>query len=87
MFDVFKKKTVEEIVTTAKETVTSAVNDGMEEKIKGVAMLLPVFVAGFLVFSGGSKNGRNDIPDHVVINNYYYGKDDAYVDHSCKGCH
>lgn len=87
MFDVFKKKTVEEIVTTAKETVTNAVNDGMEEKIKGVAMLLPVFVAGFLVFSGGSKNGRNDIPDHVVINNYYYGKDDAHVDHSCKGCH
>ena len=78
MFDAFKKKTVEDIVETAKDSVKEVVNTGIDEKVKGVVMLLPLLAAGFLVFSGGSKHDKNDLPDRVVINNYYYGKDDIH---------
>lgn len=83
MFDAFKKKTVEDIVETAKDTVTEVVNTGIDEKVKGVVMLLPVVVAGFMIFSGNSKHDKNDLPDRVVINNYYYGKDDIHDSNNC----
>lgn len=89
MFEAFKKKTVEDIVETAKDTVTEVVNTGMEEKVKGLVMLVPLLFTGILIFSGNGRHNDDAPAKQVIINNYYYGDKKGGMrhvgNHHCEG--
>lgn len=76
LMDRFKTKTVEEIVTTATDTVNNVVTTGMNDKLKKLLYLLPAFAAAVIVFrSDDRKTHSKDIPTkQVIINNYYYSE-------------
>ena len=70
-FDKLREKTVADVVDTAKEKVHEAAKSVTEDKVRSALTLLPLIATAAIVFGEG-KSGRNDIPSHQVINNYYY---------------
>lgn len=74
MFDRFKNKTVEDIVASTKESISVAVNTGVNDKLKAVLYLLPVVVTAVIIFKDDHAKTQQskDIPTKQIINNYYY---------------
>lgn len=71
-----KSKTIEETVDSVKQAATKAAKDGLGDKVEGVAKLLPLFVAMYLIF--GDKKTRSKSPKDeqpLTIVNNFYGKD------------
>lgn len=76
ILDRLKNRTVEDIVTTATDTVNNVVQTGVNDKLKQLLYLLPAFAAAVIVFkSDEHKSQSKDIPTkQVIINNYYYSE-------------
>lgn len=88
--DRFKSKTIEDVVETAKEAVSTTVKTAADDKVRGLLYLLPMVAAGAILFrsDSGEKSRPHDIPAKQIINYYYYGERQVNprVDHDCKGC-
>ena len=72
LIDRFKNRTVEDIVTTATDTVSTVVQTGIDDKIKKILYLLPAIAAAVIIFRSNEHKDSKDIPTKQVINNYYY---------------
>ena len=72
LIDRFKPRTVENIVTTATDTVSTVVQTGIDDKIKKLLYLLPALAAAVIIFRSDERKQSKDIPAKQIINNYYY---------------
>ena len=67
------EQAVNKVVDVAGEKVQQAIHAAADDKLRTVAIALPIIATAFLVFSNSKSSNDIRVPDMVIINNYYYG--------------